>query len=116
VFYTSQSGYDTHSAQLNTHFGLLNELSGALKAFFVDLAATELSDRVLVLCFSVFGRRVLENDSAGTDHGAAGPVFLAGTSVNDGLLGTYPSLADLDDGDLKPVIDFRRVYATILVD
>jgi uncharacterized protein (DUF1501 family) len=116
VFYTSQSGYDTHSAQSNTHFGLLNELSGALKAFLDDLAASKLADRVLVLCFSEFGRRVLENDSAGTDHGAAGPVFLAGTSVKAGLLGTYPSLADLDDGDLKPVVDFRRIYATILED
>jgi uncharacterized protein (DUF1501 family) len=116
VFYTSQSGYDTHSAQSNTHFGLLNELSGALKAFLDDLAASKLADRVLVLCFSEFGRRVLENSSAGTDHGAAGPVFLAGTSVKAGLLGTYPSLADLDDGDLRPVVDFRRVYATILED
>ena len=78
VFYTSQGGYDTHSQQSNTHFGLLNELSGALKAFLDDLAAAKLADRVLVLCFSEFGRRVLENGSAGTDHGAAGPVFLAG--------------------------------------
>jgi uncharacterized protein (DUF1501 family) len=116
VFYTSQSGYDTHSAQANTHFGLLNELSGALKAFLDDLAASRLADRVLVLCFSEFGRRVLENDSAGTDHGAAAPVFLAGTSVKAGLLGNYPSLTDLDNGDLKPVVDFRRVYATILED
>ena len=114
VFYTSQGGYDTHSAQSNTHFGLLNELSGALKAFLDDLAASKLADRVLVLGFSEFGRRVLENGSGGTDHGAAGPVFLAGPGVKPGLLGPYPSLTDLDDGDLKPVVDFRRVYATIL--
>ena len=67
-----------------------------------------------MLCFSEFGRRVRENGSAGTDHGAAGPVFLAGPAVKPGLLGAYPSLTDLDDGDLKPVVDFRRVYATIL--
>ena len=73
-----------------------------------------MADRVLVLCFSEFGRRVQENASAGTDHGAAGPVFLAGPAVKPGLLGAYPSLTDLDDGDLKPVVDFRRVYATIL--
>jgi uncharacterized protein (DUF1501 family) len=114
VYYTSQGGYDTHSAQFNRHFGLLNELSGALRAFLDDLAASKLADRVLVLCFSEFGRRVLENDSAGTDHGAAGPVLLAGPGVKAGLLGTYPSLTDLVDGDLKPVVDFRRVYATVL--
>jgi uncharacterized protein (DUF1501 family) len=114
VFYTSQGSYDTHSAQSNTHFGLLNELSGALKAFLDDLAASKLADRVLVLCFSEFGRRVQENGSGGTDHGAAGPVLLAGPGVKAGLLGAYPSLTDLDDGDLKPVVDFRRVYATVL--
>jgi uncharacterized protein (DUF1501 family) len=69
-----------------------------------------------VLCFSEFGRRVLENDSAGTDHGAAGPVLLAGPSIRAGLLGTYPRLDDLVDGDLRPVVDFRRVYATLLED
>ena len=114
VFYTSQGGYDTHSQQLGVQFGLLGELSGALKAFLDDMAASNLADRILVLCFSEFGRRVLENGSGGTDHGAAGPVFLAGTSVKPGLLGAYPSLTELEDGDLKPVLDFRRVYATIL--
>jgi uncharacterized protein (DUF1501 family) len=114
VFYASQGGYDTHSQQANSHFGLLNELSGALKAFLDDLAAAKLADRVLVVCFSEFGRRVKENDSAGTDHGAAGPVFLAGPGVLAGLQGDYPSLSDLDDGDLKPTVDFRRVYATAL--
>lgn len=114
VFYTSQTGYDTHSQQAGTHYGLLGELSGALKAFLDDLAYAKLADRVLVLSFSEFGRRVQENGSGGTDHGAAGPVFLAGPAVKPGLLGAYPSLTDLDDGDLKPVVDFRRVYATIL--
>jgi uncharacterized protein (DUF1501 family) len=114
VFYTVQSGYDTHAQQAGTHYGLLNELSGALKAFLDDLADAKLADRVLVLCFSEFGRRVRENGSAGTDHGAAGPVFLAGPRVEPGLRGAYPSLTDLDSGDLKPAVDFRRVYATIL--
>ncbi len=114
VFYTSQGGYDTHQQQANQHFGLLNELSGAIKAFLDDLAAAKLADRVLVLCFSEFGRRVPENASAGTDHGAAGPVLLAGPGVKPGLLGAYPSLTDLDNGDLKPIVDFRRVYATLL--
>jgi uncharacterized protein (DUF1501 family) len=114
VFYTTQAGYDTHAQQSGTHYGLLGELSGALKAFLDDLAEAKLADRVLVLSFSEFGRRVQENGSGGTDHGAAGPVFLAGPAVKPGLLGAYPSLTDLDDGDLKPVVDFRQVYATIL--
>ncbi len=114
VFYTTQGGYDTHAAQAPTHSGLLSELSGALKAFLDDLAASGLADRVLVLCFSEFGRRVAENGSGGTDHGAAGPVLLAGPAVVPGLAGPYPRLSDLDDGDLKPTVDFRRVYATVL--
>jgi uncharacterized protein (DUF1501 family) len=114
VFYTLQSGYDTHAQQANTHFGLLGELSSALKAFLDDLADAKLAGRVLVLGFSEFGRRVRENGSAGTDHGAAGPVLQAGPCVEPGLRGAYPSLTDLDNGDLKPVVDFRRVYATIL--
>jgi uncharacterized protein (DUF1501 family) len=114
VFYTSQTGYDTHSQQSGTHFELLSELSGALKAFLDDLAESKLADRILALGFSEFGRRVRENASAGTDHGAAGPVFLAGPAVKPGLLGAYPSLTDLVDGDLKPLVDFRRIYATIL--
>ena len=68
----------------------------------------------MVLCFSEFGRRVQENASIGTDHGTAGPVFLAGPSVQPGLVGTYPSLTDLDGGDLKMTVDFRRVYASVL--
>lgn len=116
VYYTRQPGYDTHSAQIGTHYGLLGDLSRSLKAFLDDLAADGLADRVLVFAFSEFGRRVSENASAGTDHGAAGPVFLAGPSVQSGLIGPYPSLSDLVDGDLKPTIDFRRVYASILED
>jgi uncharacterized protein (DUF1501 family) len=111
-----QGGYDTHAAQLPRHFELLAELSGALAAFLDDLAAAGLADRVLVLGFSEFGRRVAENGSAGTDHGTAAPVLLAGSGVQAGLVGTYPSLTDLEDGDLKSNIDFRRIYATLLED
>jgi uncharacterized protein (DUF1501 family) len=116
VFYTSQDGYDTHSVQLPLHASLLGELSGALRAFLDDLAAANLADRVLVLCFSEFGRRVRENGSQGTDHGTAGPVFLAGTGIRAGLVGAAPKLLDLQDGDLKMTVDFRRVYASVLQD
>jgi uncharacterized protein (DUF1501 family) len=114
VFYTAQGPYDTHYVQLSLHADLLGELSGALRAFLDDLAAAKLADRVLALCFSEFGRRVQENGSQGTDHGTAGPVFLAGPGVRAGLVGEAPKLLDLEDGDLKMGIDFRRVYAAVL--
>jgi uncharacterized protein (DUF1501 family) len=114
VFYTIQSGYDTHAGQANTHFSLLFELAGAIKAFLDDLAAAKLADRVVVLGFSEFGRRVAENSSAGTDHGTAGLVFLAGPGVRPGVHGKVPSLTDLVDGDPKITTDFRRVYAAVL--
>ena len=114
VYYAVQGGYDTHNAQAFAHADLLGDLARALRAFLDDLAAARLADRVLVVAFSEFGRRVAENGSAGTDHGTAGPVLLAGPSVNPGVHGAYPSLDDLDDGDLKVAVDFRRVYATIL--
>jgi uncharacterized protein (DUF1501 family) len=116
VYYTSQGTYDTHYAQEPAHSILLAELAGALRAFLDDLAAAKLADRVAVLCFSEFGRRVQENGSQGTDHGTAGPVFVAGPSVRAGLVGATPKLLDLKDGDLRSGIDFRQVYATLLVD
>ncbi|WP_339730499.1 DUF1501 domain-containing protein [uncultured Gimesia sp.] len=114
VYYTVQSGYDTHINQKLNHYRRLSEFSGALNAFLNDLRDSQLDERVLVLVFSEFGRRVAENDSQGTDHGTAGPVFLAGPAVKAGLHGTPPDLADLQDGDLKMTTDFRSVYATIL--
>src|SRR5207248_5677209 len=114
IYYVSQTGYDTHSAQEFTHLQLLNEFSGALAAFFDDLKSARLEERVVVMAFSEFGRRVAENASNGTDHGVAGPVFLAGDAVKGGLIGKHPSLANLDQGDLRMSIDFRQVYATLL--
>ena len=114
VYYAVQDGYDTHSAQLPTHERLLRELAGALKSFLDDLKEAGVDDRVVVLCFSEFGRRVAENASFGTDHGTAGPVFVAGRNVRAGLIGDAPVLNDLDDGDLRMGIDFRRVYSSVL--
>ncbi|MEX1229890.1 MAG: DUF1501 domain-containing protein [Planctomycetaceae bacterium] len=116
VYYAIQSGYDTHAAQSATHSRLLRELSAAMRAFLQDLQAARLSERVLVLCFSEFGRRVSENASLGTDHGTAGPVFVAGEAIHAGLFGETPNLSDLDGDDLKMQFDFRQVYATILDD
>jgi uncharacterized protein (DUF1501 family) len=113
VYYASHGSFDTHSDQLARHPALLFEFAGAVKAFLDDLKAAKLSDRVLLLAFSEFGRRVAENGS-GTDHGTAGPVFLAGDAVRPGPAGEPPDLAHLDNGDLKPTTDFRQVYASIL--
>jgi uncharacterized protein (DUF1501 family) len=114
VYYTTQSGYDTHAAQLPSHAQLLGDFARSVRAFLDDLAAARLADGVLLLAFSEFGRRPAENGSLGTDHGTAGPVFLAGSKVKAGLIGETPRLSDLVHGDLKWSIDFRRVYATLI--
>jgi uncharacterized protein (DUF1501 family) len=80
------------------------------------LKSSELDDRVVVMCFSEFGRRVNENGSLGTDHGTARPMFLVGPSVKSGLVGSTPSMTNLVDGDLNVGIDFRSVYASVLSD
>ncbi len=81
-----------------------------------DLEAMGVADDVLVMTFSEFGRRVAENASAGTDHGAAAPLWLVGGGIVPGITGDHPDLADLEDGDIKFGIDFRAVYGTILHD
>ena len=89
-------------------------MSHSLLAFQTDLEAPGLAEQVLTMTVSEFGRRVKENGSQGTDHGAAGPMFVLGKNVKGGLYGDHPSLSDLDDGDLKFGIDFRSMYATVL--
>src|SRR6202042_2187805 len=101
VFYVSQSGYDTHAAQADQHGRLLGHFSAALAAFLDDLRQSRLDDRVVLMSFSEFGRRVQENASGGTDHGAAAPVFVAGKPVHGRLINAHPSLVDLDAGDLE---------------
>lgn len=114
VYYVRIDGFDTHASQPDAHASLLREVSDSVGTFVSDLASHEHGDRVLVMCFSEFGRRVAENASDGTDHGTAGPIFLAGNQVKPGLLGEHPSLTDLDQGDLKHHTDFRQVYASLL--
>ncbi len=114
VYYAMQAGYDTHYDQLQPHAQLLADLSTSLKAFLDELESAGQADRVLVLCFSEFGRQVRENASGGTDHGTAGPVFLAGRSVAAGLHGQAPDLNVMDQNAPRHTVDFRRVYAEIL--
>jgi uncharacterized protein (DUF1501 family) len=114
VYYAHMTGFDTHAGQLGVHDTLLEQLSTGLDAFYRDLEAQGNADRVLVVAFSEFGRRVAENGSNGTDHGTAAPMFVFGRRIKPGIHGIQPSLADLVDNDLRHSIDFRSVYATVL--
>jgi uncharacterized protein (DUF1501 family) len=106
-------GFDTHAGQLATHEGLLADLAGGIQHFQDRIAAAGVADRVLLMTFSEFGRRVKENGSKGTDHGKAGVHFLVGEHVRGGLVGGW-DLANLDDGDLRGTIDPRSLYSTAL--
>src|SRR5439155_5838382 len=114
LFYCQTGGFDTHANQLGQHERLLNDVAKAIQAFQKDLDAKGYGQKVAVMCFSEFGRRVGQNNSGGTDHGTAGPMFVVGGEVKGGVYGGYPSLTDLEDGDLRYTTDFRRVYATML--
>lgn len=117
VYYATLGGFDTHAGQGGAngrHANLLQEYAQSLKAFYDDLKAQGNDGRVLTMTFSEFGRRVRQNASGGTDHGAAAPMFLAGPMVRPGVLSKHPSLTDLDDGDVKFGVDFRAVYADVL--
>jgi uncharacterized protein (DUF1501 family) len=107
-------GFDTHNDQPNRHEECLATLDAGLDPFLDDLERSAAGRATLVLVFSEFGRRVAENGSRGTDHGCAGPVFVAGAAVKGGLFGQHPSLTELDDGDLVHTMDFRAVYATAI--
>ena len=90
------------------------QLGGAMAAFQKDLRRHRLDPRVLTVTYSEFGRRVRENRSLGTDHGAAAPMFAMGAKLKGGLHGPHPSLTELGDGDLRYHTDFRQIYAAIL--
>lgn len=114
VYYTYLGSFDTHANQLPRHATLLGQLDSGLVAFQRDLERLGLADRVCVVAFSEFGRRVAANASGGSDHGVAGPMFVLGSAIQGGLYGRHPSLVDLEKGDLVHTTDFRRVYATLL--
>ncbi|MFZ2639959.1 MAG: DUF1501 domain-containing protein [Verrucomicrobiia bacterium] len=116
VYHHDITGFDTHANEPATHGRLWTEVSEGLRAFFADLESRGLDNRVVMMGFSEFGRRVAENGSCGTDHGAASPMFIWGRPVRGGIYGEAPNLAELDFGDLKCTTDFRSVYATVLDD
>jgi len=114
VYYVALGGFDTHAGQVGRHDALMTQLSQGVAAFWADLKQQQNDDRVLMMTFSEFGRRVTANASGGTDHGAAAPMFVMGKGVREGVVGNHPSLTNLDQGDLRYGVDLRSVYATIL--
>jgi uncharacterized protein (DUF1501 family) len=113
--YTVQLGnFDTHANERGTQQRLLQALDEAVTPFLNEMAGDRCGRNVVLMAYSEFGRRVVANASEGTDHGTAGPVFVAGVPVRGGFYGEEPSLTDLDHGDLKFTTDFRDVYYELL--
>lgn len=113
IYSLELGGFDTHNQQLTRHARCLEELD-ALGAFQAELKARKLEDKVIVLVYSEFGRRVAESGSQGTDHGAASVAFLLGSKVKGGFHGSMPGLKDLERGDLRFTTDFRALYHPII--
>lgn len=125
IYWVSLGGFDTHAQQVEandhtagTHADLLQGLSDSIHAFQDDLSLLGLEDRVLGMTFSEFGRRIMDNASGGTDHGSAQPMFLFGTKVIPGMLGTNPDIPanSTFQTNLAMQYDFRSVYASVLTD
>ena len=117
VYLCTIGGFDTHANQLTQHANLWKQISDAVAAFQKDLKTQYKADKVTLMTFSEFGRRVNQNGTTGTDHGTAAPLFVIGNTVRGGLIGDNPNLVNLDtNGDLKPNFDYRQVYSTILSD
>jgi len=115
IYYLSLGGFDTHVNQANQQSRLLKLYAEGVAAFVKDLKQNGLFDDTLIMTFSEFGRRVKQNASNGTDHGTAGSVFLMGGQLKQaGFYNGGPDLANLEKGDLRYQIDFRRIYADIL--
>jgi uncharacterized protein (DUF1501 family) len=115
VYYVSLGSFDTHINQGAQQQRLFTEMNDAVSSFVKDLKANGRFNDVLITTFSEFGRRVSQNASGGTDHGAANNMFFIGSGLKQkGVLNPLPDLNDLQDGDLKHKVDFKNVYATIL--
>jgi len=118
VFYSSLGGFDSHVNQVNSQDRLLGMYSEAVGALVKDLKKNNRFKDTLILTFSEFGRRVKQNGSRGTDHGAANNVLaISGSLKKAGVYNELPNLSNLDtNGDIKYSVDFRSIYATILGD
>jgi len=125
VYVVNLGGFDTHANQVvegnsaaGTYAGLLETLGGAMEAFHQDMTAQGLEKRVLSMTFSEFGRRIRSNDSLGSDHGTAAPLFLMGSCVRAGVLGENAEVGqtvDVNEG-VALQYDFRDIYGTVFQD
>lgn len=106
-------GFDTHSNEKADLDRLVKDMASTVAAFRANAVTAGLWDRVVILTYSEFGRRVGENGSGGTDHGTASSLFLWGGKVKGGVVGEAPSLTDLDHGNLKMTTDFRVVFRSV---
>ncbi|MEZ5537928.1 MAG: DUF1501 domain-containing protein [Thiolinea sp.] len=114
VYMVELDGFDTHANQLNLQNHNLSFLADALDSFATAMKKHGHWDDVLVMTYSEFGRRVLENQGGGTDHGAASVQLVMGGKVNGGIYGENPDLNHLDSqGNLPMTTDFRKVYSTV---
>jgi uncharacterized protein (DUF1501 family) len=114
VYTVQLGGFDTHANERETQQRLLQTFDQAVTGFLQDMAGDPYGKNVVLMAYSEFGRRVRANASQGTDHGTAGPVFVAGVPVKGGFYGEEPSLTNLDNGDLKFTTDFRDIYYELL--
>jgi len=125
VYIVNIGGFDTHASQveggdstIGNHAELLQDVSDAIAAFQDDLELMQLDHRVIGMTFSEFGRRIKENGSLGTDHGAAAPMFFFGKAVNPQIFGENPLIPEeVDRRDNLPMLyDFRSMYGSVLMD
>ena len=125
IYIVNIGGFDTHANQVEegdplsgTHTNLLGYLSEAMRTFQQDLDALGLSERVVGMTFSEFGRRIKSNDSFGTDHGTASPLIVFGSCINPKVFGENPDIPlDVDNSEGLPMqYDFRDVYGSMLMD
>ena len=127
IFWVQTGGYDTHASQNpvaanGAYSNLMGTLNDGILAFYNDLQNQGLLNDTLILQFSEFGRRISENGSQGTDHGAAGVMMAIGGSVRGGIYGTAPNLRagtdnptlENNSGDVRHETDFRAVYAKVI--
>jgi len=114
IFSVELTGFDTHADEFQRRRILMRQLDAGLGAFLEDMRRTEAGRKLVVMVFSEFGRRVVENGARGTDHGTAAPMIVAGAAVKGGLYGAHPSLTDLEDDELRHTTDFRSVYGTLI--
>ncbi len=115
VYHVTHGSFDSHSAGCACQADVQREFSRGIGSFLEDLKGTHAAQNCLVVCYSEFGRRVSENASGGTDHGAASPIWMFGQKLLPGIHGASPSLTDLDEnGNLKYSVDYRAVFAAVI--